>query len=141
LEKTKVISFGCLIQKEANHKCYRGVRLAQAGWRVTGRVIDQTTYFRYELFGGFEWSTGLRRPKKRETTGINFDINILEINYGVYELTISHKPSGEARQGNYTTMLHWGVLANIVSSLNLVGRTFHLYAPIENSDIFTIEIT
>jgi hypothetical protein len=41
---------------------------------------------------------------------------------------ISHKPSGESGQHNYTTILHWGDLAEIVQELNLVGKTFSLYS-------------
>lgn len=117
-----------------------GLRLTQAKWRVDNEVIDQTTYFRYDLFGQFEWSTGVHPPIKRETVVINFDVHILEFSYGIHEIIISHKPSGEAGQGNYTTILHWGELADTIKTLNLIGRTFRLYAPVDNSEIFVIEI-
>ncbi len=127
------------VQSQAGHPT-GGLRLTQAEWTVNDLPIDQTSYFRYDLFGSFEWSVGKRRPSNRETTVIVFEVYILGRNYGVHELTISHKPSGEAGQRNYTTMLHWGALANTIRDLQLGGRTFRLYAPLEN-DIFTLEIT
>lgn len=54
---------------------------------------------------------------------------------------ISHKPSGEAGQHNYTTILHWSGLAETIRQLNLVGKTFNLYAPKDNrTGVFTIEV-
>jgi HKD family nuclease len=117
-----------------------GLKLTQARWKVDGQVIDQTTYFRDTLFEYYEWTVGERKPTQQETTIVRFDVYILSVSYGLYDLIISHKPSGESGQGNYTTKLHWGDLTPVIRNPKLVGRMFRLYAPLENSDIFTIEI-
>jgi HKD family nuclease len=117
-----------------------GLRLTQAEWVVNDRPIDQTTYFRNELFGKYAWTIGGRKPKKQQTTVVEFDVYIDGNSLGIYELTISHKPSGEAGQRNYTTMLHWGKLADTIKSYNLVGKVLRLYAPVSDSALFTIKI-
>jgi HKD family nuclease len=117
-----------------------GLRLTQAGWTIDGDEIDQTTYFRNDIFGNLVWMEWRASPysEKAET---NFDIYILGTSYGVHNLTISHKPSGEAGQGNYTTILHWGDLIDIIRQSNLVGKTLSLYAPPPGqAEPFTIEI-
>lgn len=117
-----------------------GLRLVQAKWRVSGNFIDQTTYFRNDLFGHLIWSAWKTRPysEKAET---HFDVYIFGKSYGVHELMISHKPSGEAGQHNYTTILHWGELAETIRQLNLVGKTFNLYAPPDGqTEPFIIEV-
>lgn len=118
-----------------------GLRLVQAKWKVLDKFIDQTTYFRNDVFGHLSWDTWKTKPysEKAETS---FDVYLLGESYGVHQLMVSHKPSGEAKQGNYTTILHWGDLAETIRSLNLVGKTFSLYAPQNNkSEPFTIEVT
>lgn len=117
-----------------------GLRLVQAKWKVSDNFIDQTTYFRNDIFGHLIWSTWKTKPysEKAETS---FDVYILGESYGVHELMISHKPSGEASQHNYTTILHWGELAETIRQLNLVGKTFNLYAPPEGqTKPFIIEV-
>lgn len=118
-----------------------GLRLTQAGWQVSGNPVDQTTYFRKDVFGHLVWSTWKTKPysEKAETS---FDVHLLGKSYGIHQLMISHKPSGEAGQHNYTTILHWGDLAETVRQLNLVGKTFRLYAPPNGqAEPFVIEVT
>jgi hypothetical protein len=118
-----------------------GLRLTQAGWKLNDEAIDQTTYFRNTLFGQLEWTVGNLAPKKREAVEVTFHVTILGKTYGEQKLVISHKPSGEAGQSNYTTMLHWKQLGQTIQKLNLVGKTFRLYAPPEGRDEpFVIEI-
>jgi len=114
------------------------IRLTQAGWEVDGKAISQTTYFRYDLFGGFEWSN---KGEKVEEASVPFDVRILGDNYGINELIVSHKPTGEAGQHNYTTGLQWGPLANVTRRIDLTGKLFRLYAPPAGRDEpFFIEI-
>lgn len=117
-----------------------GLRLTQAGWKVSGNPIDQTVYFRNELFRHLAWSVWKEKPYS-ERAEANFDVYLLGKSYGIHQLTISHKPSGEAGQHNYTTILHWGELAETIRQLNLTGKTLNLYAP-SNSQVepFVIEI-
>ncbi|MCI0447090.1 hypothetical protein L0152_28275, partial [bacterium] len=118
-----------------------GLRLTQANWEVNDQVIDQTSYFRNEILGGLEWTMGINPPKKRETTIISCKVVILNKDYGVQKFVISHKPSGEAGQRNYTTMLHWGEMGQIIQEQNLVGKTLFLYAPVDPQEgLFRIEI-
>ena len=117
-----------------------GLRLVQAKWKVSDLFIDKTTYFRNDVFGHLIWSTWKTKPysEKAETS---FDVYILGGSYGVHELMVSHKPSGEASQHNYTTMLHWGELAETIRQLNLVGKTFNLFSPPEGqTEPFIIEV-
>jgi hypothetical protein len=119
-----------------------GVRLTQAGWEVKGKRIDQTTYFKDEVFGKQEWHlVAYRQAQPQSDTHVLFSVEILGHDYGIHTLRVSHKPSGEAGQGNYTTMLHWGELAETIHNLDLVARTFRLYAPPRGqSQPFFIEI-
>lgn len=118
-----------------------GLRLTQARWVIDGERIDQTTYFRHVVFGNLTWREWRTSPPS-ERTEADFEIYILGENYGLHQLMISHKPSGEAEQNNYTTMLHWGELGNTIRDLNLIGRTFSLFAPPEGeTEPFTIQIT
>jgi HKD family nuclease len=105
-----------------------GLRLVQAKWKVLGSFIDQTTYFRNDVFGHLAWYVWKENPYS-EKAEADFEVYILGESYGLHQLMISHKPSGEAGQHNYTTILHWGDLAETVRELNLVGKTFNLYAP------------
>lgn len=116
-----------------------GLRLVQAKWMVSDNFIDQTTYFRYNVFGGLTWSVWKEKPYS-ERAEADFDVYLLGKSYGVHQLMISHKPSGEAGQHNYTTILHWSGLAETIRQLNLVGKTFNLYAPKDKrTGVFTIE--
>ena len=117
-----------------------GLRLTQAGWKVSGNLIDQTVYFRNELFRHLAWSVWKEKPYS-ERAEASFDIYLLGKSYGIHQLIISHKPSGEAGQHNYTTILHWGDLAETIRQLNLTGKTLNLYASSNSqAEPFAIEI-
>lgn len=90
-------------------------------------LIKQTTYFREKVFGGAAWKQSTNpQGKAVATTKVEFDVTLLGNHVGRTTLTLSHKPSGEAGQGNYTTNIRWGAL---VSSVDLTGRKLRLYAP------------
>ena len=117
-----------------------GLRLTQAGWKVSGKLINQTTYFRDDVFGHLEWSEWKTKPYS-EIAEADFVVEISGKSYGTYRLAITHKPSGEAQQGNYTTILHWGILAGTIRQLKLIGKIFSLYAPQKDqAEPFKIEI-
>ena len=62
--------------------------------------------------------------------------------YRIHNFEISHKPSGEAGQDNYTTILRWGSEFNpIVMQENLTGAVFSLYETAEENAAFLIDIT
>ena len=116
------------------------LRFVQAGWRVDGQEIDQTKYFRGYVFGKLNWKI-VRTSPKVEAAMTSFRVKILGVDKGVHELEIRHKPSGEAGQGNYTTSLSWGPLAQMIGAMDLRGRTFYIYGPVTEDDTFLIEIS
>lgn len=75
------------------------LRLTQAGHK-----IDWKTYFRTFVFGGLAWKS----ESGKEVARANFKIVLNGKDSGVHNLKISHKPSWESNQSNYTTALHWG---------------------------------
>lgn len=119
-----------------------GVRLTQARYRdAAGRLIDQRSYFRRRLFGGFDWTTVKKKPYE-EGALVPFDVTFMGRSRGFQQLKVSHKPSGEAGQGNYTTILHWGPLAQVLrDEIDLTGRTLTLYGPpVGKTDPFFLEV-
>jgi hypothetical protein len=132
---------GADVQRSPAGNVTGGLRLTQAKWTVAGRLIDQTTYFRKTVFGRQNWSQ-IKASPYVEGTSVTFDVTVRGTHYGTHTLRVSHKPSGEAGQGNYTTILHWGDLGELIRKLNLVERTFRLYAPpIGQTEPFFIDIS
>jgi HKD family nuclease len=121
-----------------------GVRLVQAGFEnPPGQRIDQTTYFR-GLFTDYTWEheTGRNRAPDQEHTFIPMRIIIRGNDLGIHQFEITHKPSGEAGQDNYTTQLRWGHQFNrIVAQENLAGAVFSLYETDEEDVNYLINIT
>lgn len=120
-----------------------GVRLTQARFEnPLGHRIDQTTYFR-ELFADYVWEseTGRRREADQEHTFVPMRIVIRGMDYGTHYFEISHKPSGEAGQDNYTTILRWGRAFNpIIQAANVTDAVLSLYEITEQSADFLIDI-
>ena len=105
-----------------------GVRLTQARFQgPDGSVIDQTTYF-HELFDQFDWSTTKVEPYT-EDADIPIHLVVKGIDFRVRNMTVSHKPTGEAGQGNYTTILKWSGIVAEIRALDLRGLTLTLYGP------------
>lgn len=121
-----------------------GVRLTQAEFEnPPGQRIDQTSYFR-RLFADYHWEpeSGRHRNRDQEHTFVPMRIIIRGTDYGIHNFELSHKPSGEAGQGNYTTILRWGREFNpIVVQENLTGTIFSLYETSEENATFLIDIT
>ncbi|HLC44504.1 MAG TPA: hypothetical protein VJK50_01540 [Patescibacteria group bacterium] len=121
-----------------------GVRLTQAEFEnPPGQRIDQTSYFR-RLFADYHWEreSGRHRNRDQEHTFVPMRIIIRGTDYGIHNFELSHKPSGEAGQGNYTTILRWGREFNpIVVQENLTGAIFSLYETSEENAAFLIDIT
>ncbi len=117
-----------------------GLRLTKASWKIKGKVIDQTSYFRNDIFGSLVWAVEKKHPLV-EVAEVDFDITIDGNRLGTHKLTIRHKPSGEASQNNYTTLLSWGEVSAQIRQANITGKTFKLYGPAPKSnDPFFIEI-
>ncbi|WP_423770319.1 phospholipase D-like domain-containing protein [Pseudomonas sp. NLJ1] len=131
------------LQVKPGTKHVGGVRLVQAKFRGTdGEVIDQTTYFR-ELFDGYKWEReeGRHRKADQEHTFIAMRLVIDDVNYGVRNFEISHKPDGEAGQDNYTTILRWGRdLNGFIQERNITGKILRLYETVGDEADYLIDI-
>ena len=102
--------------------------------------IDQRHYFRDEVFGHLDWQADSRIPHY-ERTSARFDIIIAGVEYGRYELRISHNTRTDSkayRQRNSMTQLHWGDARRLVARTDLLERTLYLYKS-ENRLILEIE--
>jgi HKD family nuclease len=130
------------LQVNAGSHHVGGVRLTQARFEDTdGQRIDQTTYFR-RLFADYHWEHEPGRHTDQEHTFVPMRIIIRGMDYGIRNFELSHKPSGEAGQDNYTTILRWGREFNpIVEREDLTGAVFSLYETSEESADFLIDIT
>lgn len=127
------------VQSQSGHPT-GGLRLTQAKWKVGGQLINQTKYFRNDLFGHLPWSIFKVSPRV-EQIEVKFEVIINGKNYNIFKLRISDKQSGEAGQGNYTSILHWGDLAGVIRSLNLKGKLLKLFAPLQGKDTYLIDIS
>jgi len=118
-----------------------GVRLTQARFEnPPGHRIDQTTYFR-ALFDDFDWEPEPGGHADQEHAFVPIRIIIRGVDHGIRNFEISHKPSGEAGQGNYTTMLRWGRNFNdVIEQANLANTVFSLYETSDCDASFLIEI-
>jgi hypothetical protein len=110
------------------------LRLTQAGYVNNGRVINQTDYFRNDVFSSLQW----RATDGKEVAMARFTLIIGSNQVGTFNLNISHKPSWESGQNNYTTGLHWGDVTPHIQREELVGKDLTLYKV--NADNFTISI-
>jgi len=139
-KKTLTKSYALQVKAGTHH--VGGVRLTQARFEnPPGQRIDQTTYFR-SLFAVFSWENEHGRHIDQEHTFVPMRIIIRGRDYGIRNFEISHKPSGEAGQDNYTTILRWGRGFNsIVLEENLTDTVFSLYETAEENAAFLIEIT
>lgn len=116
------------------------ISLTQADFRVNGKVINQTTYFKEEIFGGFSWKPD-RPSSKAVTTKVKFNVKIMAKDLGQRELTLRHNPKWEANQANYTTGISWGSVTKSVKNSAFIDKTFSLYAPPKGrKEPFFIEI-
>ena len=119
-----------------------GVRLTQAGFEnPPGQRIDQTTYFR-TMFANYNWEHEERGHDDQEHAFVPMRVVLLGQDLGIHNLEISHKPSGEADQGNYTTILRWGrTLAERVVDQDLTGQFLSLYETTTGDTEFYVEVT
>jgi hypothetical protein len=115
-------------QVKAGTHAVGGLRLTQSGFKVSGKVINQTKYFRESIFNNLNWKKIKTKPLV-ETAECEFQIKVLGNDLGLHNLTIRHKPSGEAGQGNYTTLISWQKVSGQIQKANIAGKTLRLYGP------------
>ena len=105
---------------------------------------DQRHYFRDEVFATLPWqSDATARASHYERAVARFRLVIRDVDYGVFELHLSHNTRTDTRayeQGNSMTQLHWGEARNIIAREDLLGRTAYLYRDSVDSGLFVLEI-
>lgn len=114
------------------------LRLTQAKYKVGGTVIDQTTYFRNQVFSGLTWTYNPVAQKDEAVAPVS--LIIAGVYVGDFDIPLSHKPAWAAGQGNYTTGLHWSGATNHIKHHGLVGRALKLYQPASASGRYVVEI-
>jgi HKD family nuclease len=114
------------------------LKLSQARFRVSNVNIDQTTYFRNNIFSNLTWVNTKPNNNSYEEAFCSFNITILGNSIGTHTLKLSHDPVRVAGQGNTPTWLHWGnTLIQILQQYNITGKAFSLYIV---GQTFSIEI-
>jgi HKD family nuclease len=113
------------------------LKLSQARFKVNSTVIDQITYFRYQVFNSLTWAKTKPNRNSYEEAICSFQITILGTSIGMFPLKISHDKLRIADQGNTPTWLHWGNFSPILQQTNLAGRTLNLF---QSNQSFFIEI-
>lgn len=117
-----------------------GLSLTKAKWKDIGKLIDQTTYFRFDVFGEFVWRQA-RPAYNVETTEVAFCVKIMGKDRGLHRLILRYNPKWESGQNNYTTGLSWGSLTKLINDPALVGKHISIYAPpVGEKEPFFLEI-
>jgi HKD family nuclease len=118
------------------------LRLGQADFKVENKFIDKNTYFKEDIFGHLDWIEILRKNNNPLwETYAHFNLLIDNQDFGIFILRISHDTNRISGQANVPTTLHWGSdIIKILKNQSVIGKRLSLYAPFEESNIFTIEI-
>jgi HKD family nuclease len=115
------------------------------GWtQGTFEDIDQRHYFRDQVFNRLRWTPD-PRPNRRhlERSSANFEVIIKGVNYGIFNLRLSHNTDIHSRsylENNFMTQVHWGPAKVHVAREDLLGRTLYLYRKDTDPPEFVIEI-
>ena len=89
--------------------------------------INASTYFRKEFFGSAEWVPGSTRTGlPLETASIRFSTNLFGKDIGSLSFIVTYGPARQARQGNYTSLLHLGPLAPYFDEQDMTGKWLSL---------------
>lgn len=114
------------------------LKLSQAGFKLTGLLINHNTYFRNQVFQNLSWAKTKPTSTSYEETICNFDITIMGTTYGIQPIKLSYDPIRISNQANTPSWLHWGnTLMTLLQQTNVTGRTLNLY---QTGQSFTIEI-
>ncbi len=104
--------------------------------------IDQRHYFRDQVFADLQWTPD-PPPKKWERAQAKFKLVVKNLNYGVFDLKLSHntdEKSATYEEKNFMTQLHWGDAKKHLARPDLLGRILYLYRKDTAPPEFTIEI-
>lgn len=104
--------------------------------------VDHRHYFREVVFAHLSWTPD-PSPKMWERAHANFELVVKNLNYGVFNLKLSHNTDRKSRsyeQKNFMTQLHWGDAKQYIAKRDLLGRIFYLFRTDTTPPEFTIEI-
>lgn len=104
--------------------------------------IDQRHFFRDKVFSGLLWKKDSAKPHM-ERAEANFQIIVKGLNYGLFELKLSHNTdttSASYAQRNSMTQVHWRRALSCIAKRDLLGRTMLLYRKEGTPPEFIIEI-
>ncbi|MCF8721605.1 phospholipase D family protein [Nitrospina gracilis] len=104
--------------------------------------VDHRHYFREEVFANLNWRIE-KEGSKWERARANFELIIKNVNYGIFNLMLSHntdKSSATYKQKNFMTHINWGPILKYVAKHDLLGRYLFLYASQSDPEHFLIEI-
>lgn len=104
--------------------------------------IDHREYFYDTVFDGLTWTADKPGGTKLRAVA-NFELIISTVNYGTFDLQLSHstdKTSRSYKQGNMMTNLHWGNAKQHVAKPHLLKRNLLLYRKDTNPPEYVIEI-
>ncbi|MDQ3748100.1 MAG: phospholipase D family protein [Acidobacteriota bacterium] len=106
--------------------------------------IDQRHYFRDEVFYSLSWDFDTNpRTTHYERAIAFFKLIIMGIDYGVFELTLSHNTRTDTatyEQKNSMTSISWGEAREHIAKDELIGRSAKLYKNEDKVDEFILVI-
>jgi HKD family nuclease len=118
------------------------IRLSDANYKIVDEKIDRNTYFRESVFGNLNWETETRKKNSPlQVAKCKFNITINGNILGTEELRISHDPDRISGQDNVPTTIHWGsTLITYLKANSIIGKTFKLYYPNADNEIYSIVV-
>ncbi|MEV6656749.1 hypothetical protein [Nocardia fluminea] len=103
------------------------------------RQIDQTVYFRTDLFGQQTWVPGnARTGQPIETTMVPMHVTIDGTYHGALDFEVTHGTSRQASQNNYTTELHTEPIGPIIRQTDISGK--HLDVTLDINGVYWLTI-
>lgn len=104
------------------------------------RQIDQTTYFREDLFGQQSWVSGTARTGQAiEVATIPMNVTIDGIYHGTMDFEVTNGSSRESSQKNYTAELHIEPIGPIIRQTDISGMHLNISLDANGEYWLTIE--
>ena len=103
---------------------------------------DLRHYFRDEVFHDLQWAPKATGSKHERATA-KFELIVKNLNYGIFELELSHDTdttSASYEQHNMMTEIKWGSATEYIARRDLLGRVLYLYRKDTDPPEFVIEI-
>ena len=103
------------------------------------RKIDQTTFFRNDLFGQQTWVQGTARTGQPvEKTTVPMNVTIDRFYHGVLEFEVTDGLTRHSGQNNYTAELHVEPIGSIIRQINIAGK--HLDITLDSNGEYWLTI-